>query len=313
MYDVHTHVIPPQAMQWLQDNRLSVNAQWKKKDPLKAEFLSVNGNWEFELKETFTNPALYLQEQAKAGITFSLVSAIPQLFLYDYAPELTRELAAVYNDGLIDWSGRYPDRLSVLATLPMNDPFAAATELERAMNRGAKGAIVASSWAGRGLTEQDLSPFWEVANAHNAIIFVHPLLCEDDRLRKSMMTNLIGVPWETTVCATDMLLSGILERYPKVKVLLAHGGGFFPYQIGRLQKAYEKWNAVSSNLSVSPLQAVRQFWYDSVLWNRESLRYLIELVGEDRVVSGTDYPFDLCEWPPANLGSTGYHSLMNET
>ncbi|WP_256762073.1 amidohydrolase family protein [Cohnella sp. WQ 127256] len=311
MYDVHTHAIPPQVMRWLQDNHHKVNAQWKKKDPLKAEFLSVNGKWEFELKEVFTNQELYLQEQAKAGISFSLVSAIPQLFLYECEPELTKELASVYNDGLIDWSGQNPERLSALATLPLNDPSAAALELERVMKCGAKGAIVASSWAGRGLTESDLTPMWEVANAYSAIIFVHPLLCEDQRLRKTMMANLIGVPWETTICATDLLLSGIMERYPKVKVLLAHGGGFFPYQIGRIQTGYEKWTAVSSNITESPRQALCKFWYDSVLWNADSLQYLVELVGRDRVVPGTDYPFDLCEWPPAHVGSDGFRSLMN--
>jgi aminocarboxymuconate-semialdehyde decarboxylase len=312
LYDVHTHTIPPAVLRWLLDNHAQVNAKWTKKDPNKAEFLSVNGKWEFELKEPFVNPNLYLSEQEKAGIIHSLVSPIPQLFLYDFPSEITKELSAVYNDSLIEWACLHTSRLSVLATLPMNEPAAAAAELERAMNRGAKGAIVASSWSGRGLCEEEMIPFWEAANERSAIVFVHPLLCEDPRLRKAMMANLIGVPWETTVCGLDLMLSGILERYPKVRILLAHGGGFLPYQVGRLQTGYAKWESVSSKIKASPSELIRRFWFDTVLWNPAGLQYLIEIVGEDKVVPGSDYPFDLCEWPPNMDGTKGFQSLMSQ-
>ncbi|MGG2199090.1 amidohydrolase family protein [Paenibacillus validus] len=312
MYDVHTHFIPPDVLRWLQENKASVNASWVKKDPNKAEFLSVNGNWEFELKEAFVNPLLYLEEQGKQGVVHSLVSPIPQLFLYDFPAEITKELAAVYNDSLAEWARSHPGRLSGLATLPMNDPEAAARELERAMDGGLQGAILASSWSGHLLSEERFTPFWEAANRRKAVVFVHPLLCTDPRLSKRMMPNLIGVPWETTVSATDLLLSGTLERYPDAKVLLAHGGGFLPYQIGRLAKGYEKWGGAFAHLQQSPQEQIRRFWYDTVLWNPDGLNYLVELVGEDRVVPGTDYPFDLCEWPPAINGAKGFQSLMNK-
>jgi aminocarboxymuconate-semialdehyde decarboxylase len=310
MYDVHTHFIPPEVGQWLQENKASVNANWIKKDPNKAAFLSVNGNWEFELKEAFVNPLLYLEEQGRQGITHSLISPIPQLFLYDFSSQITKELASVYNDSLADWVQQNESRLSGLATLPMNDPESAADELERAMNRGLKGAIIASSWSGHLLSEDRFIPFWEAANRRKAVIFIHPLLCNDSRLSKRMMPNLIGVPWETTVCASDLLLSGTLERYPQAKILLAHGGGFLPYQIGRLTKGVQKWGGAFTHLEQSPHELMRRFWYDSVLWNSDGLQYLIEMAGEDRVVPGTDYPFDLCEWPPAIQGSKGFHSLM---
>jgi aminocarboxymuconate-semialdehyde decarboxylase len=310
MYDVHTHCIPPQVEQWLQENQNAVHAKWIKKDPAKAEFLSVNGNWEFELKEAFINPSLYLNEQEKAGIIHSLISPIPQLFLYDFPTNITRELSTVYNNSLIDWVKLHKERLSGLATLPMNDPEMAAAELERAMDRGLKGAIVGSSWSGNRLSDPKFTPFWEAANERKAIIFVHPLLCSDSRLSQWMMPNLIGVPWETTLCATDLLLSGLLDRYPNVKILLAHGGGFLPYQIGRLEKGFEKWKTVSVQMKESPRETAKRFWYDSVLWNPEALQYLVNTVGEERVVPGTDFPFDLCEWPPAIEGTKGFQTLL---
>ncbi|WP_123039638.1 amidohydrolase family protein [Cohnella candidum] len=309
MNDTHTHFIPPQAMDWLLDNSMRVNAQFRKQ-PGKADFLSVNGKWEFELKEAFVNPELYLAEQREAGILHSLVSPIPQLFLYDFAPEITLELSRCYNDGMADWVGNHRDRLSALATLPMNDPESAALELERAMGHGLRGAIVASSWSGKLLSDEAFAPFWETADRLRAIVFVHPLLCEDPRLRQKMLPNLIGVPWETTVCATALLLNGYAERYPGAKILLAHGGGFMPYQIGRLSKGCEQWPAVAASLSESPIDAVKRFWYDSVLWSESSLHHLVRTAGIDRVTQGTDYPFDLCEWPPAKLVRNGFDSLM---
>jgi len=309
MFDIHTHFIPSDAIRWIKENSSTVNASWNKKDPAKAEFLSINGNWEFELKEAFVNPELYLKEQQSAGILHSLVSPIPQLFLYDFEADVTRDLARAYNDGLAEWVSSYSS-LSALATLPMNDPDAAAQELERAMGRGLRGAIVASSWSGKLLSDPSLTPFWEAANACKAIVFVHPLLSTDARLNQKMMPNLIGVPWESTICATSLLLNGYLERYPEVKIVLAHGGGFMPYQIGRLSKGYDKWQAVSAALNMSPAEAVKRFWYDSVLWDESALQHLIRTVGEDRVVPGTDYPFDLCEWPPSISNHKGFHSLI---
>lgn len=310
MYDVHTHFVPPRVIEWLRENQIAIQAKWIKKDPAKADFLSVNGKWEFELKESFVNPELYLAEQEKAGIRHSLVSPIPQLFLYELAPAVTQELATIYNDSLSEWTRKKETRLSALASLPMNDPVMAARELERAMDLGLLGAIIATSWEGNLLGDEKFTPFWEVAHARNAIVFVHPLLSEDPRLNRRMMPNLIGVPWETTVCATDLLLSGTMDRYPDAKVLLAHGGGFFPYQVGRLQTGYAKWKAVSGNLRDTPRETAKRFWYDSVLWNQEALAYLIEMVGEERVVPGTDFPFDLCEWPPAIDGTKAFHRLI---
>lgn len=226
MYDVHTHFVPPEVIEWLRENQYTIQAKWVKKDPTKADFLSVNGKWEFELKESFVNPELYLAEQERAGIHHSLVSPIPQLFLYELASSVTHELATIYNDSLAEWTREHGNRLSALACLPMNDPEMAARELERAMDLGLLGAIIATSWEGNLLGDEKFTPFWEVAHAKNAIVFVHPLLSEDPRLNRRMMPNLIGVPWETTVCATDLLLSGIMDRYPDAKVLLAHGEDF---------------------------------------------------------------------------------------
>ncbi|WP_047151906.1 amidohydrolase family protein [Aneurinibacillus tyrosinisolvens] len=310
MFDVHTHFIPPDVLLWLKENQKVVDAKWEKKGPSETEFLTVNNKWGFELKESFINPALYLQEQKQAGVSHSLVSPIPQLFMYDFPETLTGEISSVYNHALANWVQSNNKQLSALATLPLNHPEQAAIELRRAMNLGLKGAIIGPGLSSRMLTDEFFAPFWEEANHQKAIIFIHPLLAEDPRLKKRMMPNLIGVPWETTICAADLLLSGLLDKYPNTKILLAHGGGFLPYQIGRLNKGYEKWTGVSSSLEAPPIEYLRRFWFDTVLWNNESLNFLVEVVGEEKVVPGSDFPFDLCAWPPVSYSEKGVHSLL---
>ncbi|TSI08706.1 amidohydrolase family protein [Lysinibacillus sp. BW-2-10] len=311
MYDFHTHFIPENVIAWLKENKQIVNAKWINKEVGKDDFLIVNEKWGFELKKSFIDQNLYIQQQKEANINHSLISPIPQLFMYDFPVEITSEISEVYNQSLADWVTSSPTNLSALGTVPLNDPKKASQMLQECMSLGLKGAII-----GPGLTEHMLSddffiPFFEEANRLKAILFIHPLLCEDPRLKRRMLPNLIGVPWETTVCAADILLSGLIDKYPNLKILFAHGGGFLPYQIGRLDKGFNQWEQVSTNLKVPPSEYLKRFWYDNVLWNEESIEFLVKTVGEDRVVTGTDFPFDLSVWPPKQMSNKGAESLLN--
>lgn len=310
LYDLHAHFIPPVVLAWLREHAAAVDARWERSGPAGTEFLTVGGRWPFELKPAFTDAARFLADQEAAGVSHTLVSPVPQLFLYEAPAALTAELAALYNDALAEWIRQHPGRLSALATVPLNDPEAAAAELRRAVELGLRGAIVGPGCGERLLSDDGFRPFWEEADRLEAIVFLHPLLSRDPRLRRPRMPNLIGVPWETTVAAADILLGGLLDRYPRVRILLAHGGGFLPYQVGRLDRGYEQWSAVAAGLGAPPREYLRRFWFDSVLWNPEALRFLVDLVGEDRVVPGSDYPFDLSAWPPAGVGERGVETLL---
>ncbi|MED4226343.1 amidohydrolase family protein [Neobacillus cucumis] len=308
MYDFHTHFIPSDVLAWLKDNQRTVNAKWIKKEEGKDDFLVVNEKWGFELKRAFIDENKYLAEQEMAGVTHSVISPIPQLFMYDFPDEIVTEISSVYNRSLAEWTHSASERLSALGTVPLTNPVLAAEVLHDAMNLGLKGVIIGPGLEGQMLSNEFFIPFFEEANRMKAIVFIHPLLCEDPRLKRRMMPNLIGVPWETTVCATDLLLSGLIDQFPDVKIVFAHGGGFLPYQIGRLDKGYEQWTLVSSKLKAKPSEYLKRFWYDTVLWNQDSLDFLIKTVGEEQVVPGSDYPFDLCVWPP-----TGKHELAGRS
>lgn len=312
MYDLHTHFIPENVLTWLKDNKNLVHAKWIDKGAGKSPFLVVNEKWGFELKDSFIDPQLYFTKQAEGNIMHSVVSPIPQLFMYEFNSDITSEISSVYNQALADWVQSSPNNLSALATVPLNDPDKAAQMLNQAMSRGLKGAIIGTGLENQLLSDNYFTPFFEEANRLKAILFIHPLLSEDRRLNKKMLPNLVGVPWETTVCAADLVLSGLIDKFPNVKILFAHGGGFLPYQIGRLNKGFEQWDVVSSDLTAPPSEYLKRFWYDNVLWNEDSVNYLIQCVGEDRVVPGSDFPFDLCVWPPKITSLKGVETLLEK-
>ena len=311
MHDFHTHFIPNDVLNWIKENKNTVNAEWIKKEANKEDFLFINQKWGFEVKKAFIDFDLYMHDQQQANVTHSMISAIPQLFLYDFPVDVTTEMSRIYNQSLAQLITMNPDKLSAAGTVPLANPVKAAEVLNEAMGMGLKGAIIGPGIDQHMLSDRFFQPFFEEANRLKAVLFIHPLLCEDRRLKRRMMPNLIGVPWETTVCATDVLLSGMIDKYPNVKILFAHGGGFLPYQIGRLDKGYEQWGPVSSNLQAPPSEYLKRFWYDTVLWNQDSVDFLVKTVGKDRVVAGSDYPFDLCVWPPKEINDKGAHSLLD--
>ena len=312
MYDFHTHFIPTDVLNWLKENKKTVNAEWIKKEKNKEDFLIVNQKWGFELKKSFIDFERYQNDQEKVGVTHSMISPIPQLFMYDFPLEIGTDISRVYNQSLAQLVKETPEKLSAVGTVPLADPDKAAQILNEAMNMGLKGAIIGPGIGQHMLSDPFFQPFFEEANRLKAILFIHPLLSEDPRLKRRMMPNLIGVPWETTVCATDILLSGMIDKYPNIKILFAHGGGLLPYQIGRLDKGYEQWELVSSHLQAPPSEYLNRFWYDTVLWNQDSIDFLVKTVGEDRVVAGSDYPFDLCVWPPKEISDQGAHTLLDD-
>ncbi len=309
MYDAHTHLVTPEVYEWLKRPRNGLDIEWQRRASSANPFLVVNQRWPFEFKPEFLSGDLYLREQETRGIVHSLISPIPQLFLYDAPSTVTTELARVYNESLAFWCAAHPT-LSGLATLPLNNPAAACRELDRAMDLGLKGAILAPG-SSRMLTHPDLVPVWQALNDASAILFLHPLLNGDPRIQQRMMPNLIGVLWETTVAAADLLLAGYLDQYPKVRILLAHGGGYLPYHIGRMQKAFSLWPQARGDLSRTPHEYLRQYWFDSVVFDAQALAFLERLVGSSKIVPGSDYPFDLCIWPPHYRGRDGFHSLLS--
>jgi aminocarboxymuconate-semialdehyde decarboxylase len=188
-----------------------------------------------------------------------------------------------------------PDRFLGIATLPMQAPKLAADELRHAMDvLGLRGAQIGSNIAGKNLDDPELEPVWATAAELDAFILVHPInVAGMDRLGSYYLNNLIGNPLDTTIAAACLVFSGVLERHPTLKFCLAHGGGFVPYQAGRFLHGWHVRTEPKKNLPKPPTESLDRFYFDTIVHSKEVLEFLVGNAGADRVLLGSDYPFDM--------------------
>jgi aminocarboxymuconate-semialdehyde decarboxylase len=239
---------------------------------------------------------LRLHDMDKNGVRMQLVCATVQTFFYDREPALGTTCAMLQNDVLGAVIRRHPTRLLALATLPLQDPVKAADELRRAMlSLNMRGAQIGSNVNGRNLDDPALEPVWAVADELQAFILVHPHgeILPGDRLKSYYMRNFVGLPFETTMAGAALVFGGVLERFPDIRFCLCHGGGLVPYQAGRFIHAWQVRGEAKARLQESPEASLARLYYDTIVHAPRALQFLIDTVGANRVLLGSDYPFDM--------------------
>jgi aminocarboxymuconate-semialdehyde decarboxylase len=224
-----------------------------------------------------------------------VLSATPQTYLYNQDAALTAATAAIQNEQIARSIAAHPDRFWGIATLPMQDPKRAADELRRAMTKlGLRGAMIGSNVMGRNLDDPALAPLWATAEELGAFMFVHPVhVAGMDRLGSYYLRNLIGNPLDTTIAAACLTFGGVMDRHPKLKVCLAHGGGFTPYQAARWQHGWQVRPEPKQHVPEPPGDIAGRFLYDTILHSAAVLEFLIGHVGAEHVLLGSDYPYDM--------------------
>jgi len=177
----------------------------------------------------------------------------------------------------------------------MQDPRRAADELRRAMTKlGLKGSMFASNILGKNLDDPSFEPLWATAEELNAFLFIHPNnVAGADRLKSYYLGNLIGNPLDTTIAAACLIFGGVMDRHPKLKIMLAHGGGFTPYQAARWEHGWKVRPEPKKNVPTQPKNIAKRFMYDTILHSAQTLEAMIGLVGSDHVMLGSDYPYDM--------------------
>lgn len=193
-----------------------------------------------------------------------------------------------------------PERLRGMATVPMQHPDAAVAELERVVRaHGFKAVEIGTSIEGAQLAEERFRPLLRRASELNVFVFAHPYYVgAKNGLESYYLTNLIGNPLDTTVMLANLMFSGRLDELPDLKIVLAHGGGFIPYQIGRLIHGHAVRSETNGISKSSPKDLLKRIYFDSLVFEPQALRYLIDLVGPDHVCIGTDAPFDMADDDP---------------
>jgi aminocarboxymuconate-semialdehyde decarboxylase len=237
----------------------------------------------------------------RKGIDISAISATPFIFFYWLAPEQALAAARATNDGIARMAAQRPDRLRGMATLPMQDADAAIAELERVVREyGFRAVEVGCTVQGQQLSEPRFRPILKRAAELGVFFFAHPHFVGAVRpdLECYYLANLIGHPLDTIVMAAHLMFSGTLDELPDLKFVLAHGGGYLPYQVGRLAHGYEVRKEPKAHNATPPLELLRRFYCDALTHDAAALRYLVDRVGADRVVLGTDAPYDMGEEAP---------------
>jgi aminocarboxymuconate-semialdehyde decarboxylase len=227
----------------------------------------------------------------------------PTLFLYWTPPELGERIARAMNDAIAGLVRAYPDRFFGLGTLPMQDGKRAAQELERVVTElGFRGIELCTHVAGMDLDDERFEPVWTAAERLRVPFFLHPQNSGDaGRLRDLHLWNLVGFPMETALTAARLILGGVFERHPGLRMIFAHGGGYFPYQIGRLDHGWAMRRELFARLPRRPSEYLESIYCDSLTHSAVSLRFLLDRVGDDHVVIGSDYPFDMGYAAPVDV------------
>jgi aminocarboxymuconate-semialdehyde decarboxylase len=202
------------------------------------------------------------------------------------------------------------DRFKAMASVPLQAPERAAEELGYAITElGMIAVEIATSVMDRELDDPALEPFWSAAEELDALVLVHPYASVgSERLARYFLSNIVGNPAEETVAAAHLTYGGVLERHPRLKVCLTHGGGFLPYQIGRQDRGYNALQGLTARrLGMPPSIIMARFFFDTILHSTEALRFLVDRVGSDRVVLGSDYPFPMGDPEPvATVRAAGF-------
>ncbi|EXG80580.1 amidohydrolase family protein [Cryptosporangium arvum] len=290
--DLHAHALVGRAEGLVADEPALARSRVAEARAAGAESSAVNREQIAAIVPALTDPALRLAAMDRAGLDVQVVSPMPIHHYWAGAP-LAERYARTVNDGILTHCAAAPDRLLGLGTVPLQHPALAVSELTRAVADGLRGVEVSTYVDGRELSDPSLEPFWARAEELGAIVFVHPWGCTlGERLDLAYLSNTIGNPLETTLALSRLIFSGLLDRRPGLRIVAAHGGGYLPVYSSRADHAWEARRDARTCAS-RPSEYLRRFWYDSLVYTGEALDRLVAAVGADRVVLGTDHPFDM--------------------
>ena len=243
------------------------------------------------------DPAVRLADMDRMGIDRQVICATPVLFAYDRPADQTEEVAKVFNDAALEMTARGDGRLDALCQVPLQNTDAACRELSRAMAAGHKGVQIGNHVGPRNLDDEGVVTFLHHCAEEGAAVLVHPWdMMARDRTAKYMMGWTVGMPAETQLGIASMILGGAFDRLPRsLRLCFAHGGGSFAFLLGRLENAWHHRDIARGESEHPPSHYVDRFSVDSAVFDHRALKLLTDVMGTDRIMLGSDYPFPLGE------------------
>jgi aminocarboxymuconate-semialdehyde decarboxylase len=279
--DVHTHVLVPEA--------LDLVKAYKETESIRSQFASARGpGYDLHIVDA------RLERMDREGIDVQVVGINP--FWYWAGRDLASQIVQIQNEAIAKLCASHPDRFVGLASVSLQFPELAADQLEQGMKKqDMRGCLIGGSVNGEELSAPKFYPFWERAEHLQALVFIHPQRFPEAESRlqgNGFLSNVIGQPLETTVALSHLIFEGTLDRFPKLKICAAHGGGFLPSYSGRMDACLIAFPATCKPVKKEPSEYLKQLYFDSIIVTGEGLRHLVATAGVSQVLLGTDFPTD---------------------
>jgi aminocarboxymuconate-semialdehyde decarboxylase len=301
--DIHTHILPKNWPDLKERYGYGGFIRLEHHKPCCARMM-MDDKFFREVEDNCWDPKTRMHECNHHGVDMQVLSTVPVMFSYWAKPQHSLDLSMILNDHIAGIVHKYPDRFIGLGTLPMQAPDLAIKELERCVNDlGLAGIQIGSHINEWNLEAPEVFAVLEAAESLGAAVFVHPWdMMGKDQMQKYWLPWLVGMPAETSRAICSMIFGGVFEKLPKLKVAFAHGGGSFPATIGRVGHGFDvRPDLCAIDNPHHPSKYIGQFYIDSLVHDPRALKFITEVMGEDRIMLGSDYPFPLGELTPGKL------------
>ncbi|MGQ4491006.1 amidohydrolase family protein [Streptomyces sp. SAS_281] len=292
--DVHAHVLLPEIEALVAGLPGHGDARALDARRNGPEALAVSGPMVRDRIPALTDPAVRLARMDTQGVDVQLVSPSPSHYHYWADADTAEKVYRLANEATATHCAAAPDRLRGLGLVPLQHPGLAVPALDHALEQGLSGVEISSHAPGRELSDPAYEPLWARAEETGAVVFLHPFGCTlDERLDRWYLSNTVGQPTENAVALSHLIFSGVLDRHPGLKIVAAHGGGYLPTHIGRSDHAWRARTDASAGCAEPPSSYLRRLYFDSLVHDPAVLRSLVNAAGADRVLLGSDFPFDM--------------------
>jgi aminocarboxymuconate-semialdehyde decarboxylase len=323
--DVHAHLLLPEVEEAVAGRPGLAEARDLDARRNGPAALTVNGPMVGARLPRLTDVDVRLAAMDAQGVDVQLVSPSPSHYHYWAGPRLAATVCRLANEGTAAHCAKAPDRLYGLGLIPLQHPGLAVELLDHALEQGLRGVEISSHAPGPGgtreveLSDPRLADFWARAEETGALVLLHPFGCTlDERLDRWYLSNTVGQPTENAVALSHLIFSGVLDRRPGLRLIAAHGGGYLPAHLGRSDHAW-RVRPDARGCAREPSSYLRQLYFDSLVHDPGVLRALIAAAGSDRVLLGSDFPFDMGTEDPvgalraAGLPDPDFHAVRGGT
>ena len=300
--DIHTHIMPEHMPNWVQKFGYGDFIHLEHRN---CQACMMKGDKLFRVvEENCYKPEARLIEMKETGVDVQVLSTIPVLFNYWAKAKDALDTSRFFNDHIAETVDKGGGKFMGVGTVPLQDSELSIKELERCVKElKLPGVEIGTNVNGINLSDPQFLPFFEAAEKWNAALFIHPwdMMGEKD-MQKYWLPWLVGMPAETTRAICSLIFGGILARFPRLRIAFAHGGGSFPYTLGRIEHGYQvRPDLVQIDNTINPRDYLGSFWVDSLVHDPLAFQLLRQTMGDHRICLGSDYPFPLGEHRPGEL------------